>query len=188
MVLLTFEVYAEITSSVSWGEAAIGFSVDEPLPEEIHGTNKVIGVVNIYVIGIAVKYGPTTVTANVGKGNHYVILGASPPPTLGDWTSYLRLRGLGVTVEGYKHNYPYIAFNVDEKGVARVIGWGTIAPGGAPIAEPGGGSIFGPGAVEAIGDMTVEIMENMMPMMLMIMMVNMMMSMVMGLVSGMTTI
>jgi hypothetical protein len=190
MVVLSFEIYAKVgaTSLVSWGSAVVGFSVDTPLPDKISGTPFARGFIGFPIVGTLIfgEFGPTTVTVNVGTGQHYVILGVEIPGFLTVSSVRLRLSGLGVTVDRSfgaldPKQYVYIAFEVDRNGATRVIGTGVIAPGGAPIATPGGGSII-PGD---IGTVMAETMGVMLQAMLPIMMFNMMMQMMVGMIQGM---
>jgi hypothetical protein len=190
MVVLAFEIYAKVgaVSLVSWGSAVVGFSVDTPLPDKISGTPFAKGLIGFPVVGTLIfgEYGPTTVTVNVGTGQHYVILGVEIPGFLNVSSIRLRLSGLGVTVDRTfgpldPKQYVYITFEVDRNGAARVISTGTIAPGGSPIATPGGGDIIS----GDIGAAMAETMEVMLQAMLPIMMFNMVMQMMVGMIQGM---
>jgi hypothetical protein len=186
MMLVAFNVYAEITA-LTLGSVYIGFSVDEPLPSTFSQvTGKVIGILDIFGVGIAVKFGPTQFPVNVGTGTHYVILGIQFPGI--SFSGYrLRLQGAGTEIDktfGLTDSvqYVYIAFNVDKNGAITPIATGVIAPGGAPIQTPGGGGIFGGDISNAIAGMMGPLMEMMVP----IMMLNMMMSMMTGLIQSIT--
>ncbi|MDW8086292.1 MAG: hypothetical protein RMI45_08685 [Ignisphaera sp.] len=187
-MLIPFTVEAEITA-LGLGKAYIGFSVDEPLPErfsEIPG--KTVGIIDIVVIGVGVKFGPTTVNINVEAGNHYVILGIQLPVISISGCS-LKLSGAGAkastsfnAIESLK--YVYIAFNVDKNGVVKIINYGEIAPGGAPIVNPGGGSIFEGDVSNAI----TLVMGNLIQMMLPLAIMSMMLNLMTGLIQGMTMV
>jgi hypothetical protein len=187
MALVTFNVYGEVVA-LALGSFYMGFSVDEPLPERFSDIpGKVIGVQRIYIVG-KVSFGPTQVTANVGEGNHYVILGIQPADlSLAELQAYrLRLQGAGTEIDrtftSTVAQYVYIAFNVNKNGAVTPIGTGVIAAGGAPIQTPGGGGIFGGDIGGAMAGMIGPLMEMMIP----IMMLNMMMSMMTGLIQSIT--
>jgi hypothetical protein len=187
MVLLTFNVYAEVTA-LALGEFRLGFSVDEPLPEKFSDIpGKVIGVQRINIIG-KIVFGPTQVPVTVGVGNHYVILGIQPADlSFIELQSYrLRLQGAGKEIDktftATVAQYVYITFSVDKNGAVTPIATGVIAPGGAPIQTPGGGGIFGGDISNVMAGMMRPIMEMMVP----IMMLNMMVSMMAGLIQSMT--
>lgn len=187
MVLVTFNVYGEVVA-LALGSFYMGFSVDEPLPERFSGVpGKVIGVQNIYIVG-KVSFGPTQVTANVGEGNHYVVLGIQPADlSFTELQSYrLRLQGAGTEIDrtftSTVAQYVYIAFNVDKNGAVTPVGAGVIAAGGAPIQTPGGGGIFGGDIGSAMAGMIGPLMEMMIP----IIMLNIMISMMTGLIQSMT--
>jgi hypothetical protein len=185
MVMLSFEVYADFTGvTLSFG-AYVGFAIDQPLPDHFGGTDFAKGIINV-IPGVTSAFGPTTMPVNVGTGQHYVILGIDVPWGFAAAAYRLKLSGLGVTVDRTfgvldPKQYVYIAFEVDRNGAARVIGTGTIAPGGSPIATPGGGGII-PGD---IGTVMAETMGVMLQAMLPIMMFNMMMQMMVGMIQGM---
>jgi hypothetical protein len=185
MVVLAFEIYADFTGvALSFG-AYVGFAVDQPLPDHFEGTNFVKGIINV-IPGVTSAFGPVSIPVNVGTGQHYVILGIDVPWGFAAAAYRLRLSGLGVTVDRTfgvfdPKQYVYIAFEVDKNGATRVIGTGTIAPGGSPIATPGGGSII-PGD---IGVAMAETMGVMLQAMLPIVMFNMMMQMMVGMIQGM---
>ena len=185
MVVLSFEIYADFTGvALSFG-VYVGFAVDQPLPDHFEGTEFVKGVINV-IPGVTNAFGPVSVPVNVGTGQHYVILGIDVPWGFAAAAYRLRLSGLGVTVDRTfgvldPKQYVYIAFEVDRNGATRVIGTGTIAPGGSPIATPGGGSII-PGD---IGAAMAETMAVMLQAMLPVMMFNMMMQMMVGMIQGM---
>jgi hypothetical protein len=185
MVLLTFTVYADVTALSTISTAYIGISVDEPLDENFPLTpGKVIGILNIILIGVATPFGPTTVNVNVGPGDHYVILGIKFAGIV--IPAYrLQLKGAGTVVDKVfgltdPKNYVYIAFNVDSNGNIKVISSGIIPPGGSPIVNTGSGNIIGTDITTAVSGMIGPLMESMMPLMLISMMVNMMMGMVTG--------
>jgi len=184
MVLVPFTVYADVTGLVI-GSIYIGLSVDEPLAEKFSSTpGKVIGILNIPIIGVATPFGPTTVNVNVGPGNHYVILGIEFNITISVYR--LQLKGAGTVVDKTfgvtELQYVYIAFNVDSNGNVKVISSGIIPPNGFPIVSSGGGSIFGTDITTAVSGMIGPLMEAMMPLILISMMVNMMMGMVTGII------
>jgi hypothetical protein len=193
MVVLTFEIYAKVgaISLVSWGSAVVGFSVDTPLPDKISGTPFARGLIGFPIVGTLIfgEFGPTTVTVNVGTGQHYVILGVEIPGFLTVSSVRLRLRGLGVTVDRTfgaldPKQYVYIAFEVDKNGATRVISTGVIAPGGSPIATPGGGGII-PGDIGAVmADVMGAMLEIMLPMMMFNMVIQMMVGMIQGMVGA----
>ena len=184
MATVTFTVYVEV-SALMLGSIYVGFSVDEPLPDKFSNLpGKVIGILNIYVVGTGVPYGPTTRLVEAGAGTHYVILGAQYYNMLPNiaWVK-LRLEGLGTSVEHTMGpldplRYVYIAFNVDNKGNVTLITSGTVDPGVAPIASPGGGSGTNMLNISDIINNTTNIMmQTMIPMMMFMMMMNMMMGM-----------
>jgi len=187
MVLVPFTIYVDVTA-VGLGTIAVGFSLNEPLPEKFSGTPKQIGVINLIAVGVATPYGPTTINANVTAGTHYVILGIQFEGIA--ISAYrLKLEGAGLSVDrtfGVLEpiTYVYIAFSVDKNGVVSPISSGTISPGGAPIANTGSGSIYGSG----LGDALSEIMVTMMYMMLPIMMMNMTMNMIGGMMTSMVQV
>ena len=176
MVLVPFTIYADVTA-VGVGAAAVGFSLDEPLPEKFGGTPKQIGVINLLVVNVATSYGPTTMVANVTAGTHYVILGIQFEGFI--IQSYrLKLEGAGLSIDRTfgafgPITYVYIAFSVDKNGVVSPISSGTISPGGAPIVNTGSGSIYGGGLGEALSEVMVTMMYTMIPIMMMNMMINM---------------
>jgi len=184
LATITFTVYVEV-SALMLGSIYVGFSVDEPLPDKFSNLpGKVIGILNIYVVGTGVPYGPTTRLVEAGAGTHYVILGAQYYNMLPNiaWVK-LRLEGLGTSVEHTMGpldplRYVYIAFNVDNKGNVTLITSGTVDPGVAPIASPGGGSGTNMLNISDIINNTTNIMmQTMIPMMMFMMMMNMMMGM-----------
>jgi len=184
LATVTFTVYVEV-SALMLGSIYVGFSVDEPLPDKFSNLpGKVIGILNIYVVGTGVPYGPTTRLVEAGAGTHYVILGAQYYNMLPNiaWVK-LRLEGLGTSVEHTMGpldplRYVYIAFNVDNKGNVTLITSGTVDPGVAPIASPGGGSGTNMLNISDIINNTTNIMmQTMIPMMMFMMMMNMMMGM-----------
>jgi hypothetical protein len=188
MVLVPFTVYADVTA-LALGSIYIGLSVDEPLASGFSSTpGKVIGILDIYIIGYAVPFGPTTVNVNVGPGNHYVILGIQLPGV--SISAYrLQLKGAGTVIDktfGVLEpvQYVYIAFSVDKNGAVTPISSGIIPPGGSPIANPGGGDIFGPGTMDAMMDAMTNLMIMMIPLMMFSSMMQMMMGMMAGMVSG----
>lgn len=195
-MLISFEIYVRLTQILALGQAYVGLSVDEPLPEKIGGTDKVKGIINIYVVGEDVTFGPTSIMVNVGRGTHYVVLGIQPAPSVplipSVMKAYLRLRGLGVTSETTitipeSIRYVYIAFEVTVKNnveTVNVIGTGTIAPGGVPISTSGGGSISGGEMFTQMGDTMAELMKDMMPLIFFAMMINMMMSLMTGMLGA----
>jgi hypothetical protein len=188
MVLIPFTVYADVTA-LAIGAVYIGLSVDEPLADKFSSTpGKVIGIINIYAVGIAVPFGPTTVNVSVGPGDHYVILGIELPAV--SFSAYrLQLRGAGTVIDKVfgalePKQYVYIAFNLDRNGNIKIISTGIVPPGGSPIATPGGGGILGTDVTTAVTNMMGPLMGMMIPLMTMSMMINMMM----GLVTSVTQI
>jgi hypothetical protein len=186
MALVPFTVYADVTA-LAVGSVYIGLSVDKPLEDKFSSTpGKVFGILDIYAVGIAVPFGPTTVNVSVGPGDHYVILGIElPTPSFSAYR--LQLRGAGTEIDRVfgllePKQYVYIAFNLDRNGNIKVISTGTVPPGGSPIATPGGGDIFGTDIATAVANMMGPLMQMMVPLMTMSMMINMMM----GLVTTMT--
>jgi hypothetical protein len=184
LATVSFTVYVEV-SALMLGSIYVGFSVDEPLPDRFSSLpGKVIGILNIYVVGTGVPYGPTTRLVEAGAGTHYVILGAQYYNMLPNiaWIK-LRLEGLGARVEHTMGpldplRYVYIAFNVDDKGNVTLITSGTVDPGVAPITSPGGGSSINmPDISKIMNDTTNMMMQTMIPMMMFMMMMNMMMGM-----------
>jgi len=187
MVLVPFTVYADVTA-LALESIYIGLSVDEPLASNFSQTpGKVIGIIDIYIIGYAVPFGPTTVNVNVGTGNHYVILGIQPGESTGSYR--LQLKGAGTVIDktfGVLEavQYVYIAFSVDKNGAVTPISSGIISPGGSPIVNPGGGGIFGPGTIDAMMNAMINLMTMMLPLMMFSSMMQMMMGMMAGMVSG----
>ena len=182
MVLVPFTIYADVTA-LALGTVYIGLSLDEPLADKFSSTpGKVVGMIDIYAVGIAVPFGPITRNASVGPGDHYVILGIELPAV--SFSAYrLQLRGAGTVIDRVfgvlePKQYVYIAFNLDRNGNIKVISTGTVPPGGSPIATPGGGSFLGTDIATAAVDMMGPLMEMMIPLMTMSMMINMMMGLV----------
>jgi hypothetical protein len=192
VAIISFTVYVE-ASALMLGSIYVGFSVDEPLPDKFSDKpGKVIGILNIYVVGTGVPYGPTTRLVEAGKGTHYVILGAQYYNMLPNiaWVK-LRLEGLGARVEHIMGpldplRYVYIAFNVDDKGNVTLITSGTVDPGIAPISSQGGGSGINMLDIsDIINNTTNMMMYVMMPMMMFMMMMNMMMGMMQSMAGAM---
>lgn len=189
MAIISFTVYVEV-SALMLGSVYIGFTVDEPLPDRFSNLpGKVMGILDIYGVGVRVPYGPTSRLVDAGAGTHYVILGAQYGDVLPNLTwAKLRIEGAGTSAEydmGALNpvRYVYIAFQVDSKGNVTPLGSGVIDPGAAPIASSGGGSgINMPDMSALMNDTTNMMMQVMMPMMTFMMMMNMMM----GIMQSMT--
>jgi hypothetical protein len=192
LATVPFTVYVEV-SALMLGSVYVGFSVDEPLPDRFSDKpGKVIGILNIYVVGAGVPYGPTTRLVEAGKGTHYVILGAQYYNMLPNiaWVK-LRLEGLGASVEHTMGpldplRYVYIAFSVDDKGAVTPLGSGTVDPGVAPIESSGGGSGINMLDIsDIINNIMNMMMQVMMPMMMFMMMMNIMMAMMQSMAGAM---
>jgi len=192
MAIIPFTVYAEVTA-LMLGSVYIGFSVDEPLPEKFSNQlGKVMGILDIYGVGINVTYGPTTRLVSAGTGIHYVVLGIQFGEILPNISSAkLRLTGAGTSAE-YSFGplqpvkYLYIAFEIKSNGAIVPIASGVIEPGAAPISTPGGGSALGADVSTAMSEAMHGIIEMMLPLMMLSMMVNMMTGMVMSLTQAFT--
>ena len=165
------------------GSVYIGFTVDEPLPDRFSNLpGKVMGILDIYGVGVRVPYGPTSRLVDAGAGTHYVILGAQYGDVLPNLTwAKLRIEGAGTSAE-YDMGaldpvrYVYIAFSVDDKGAVTPLGSGVIDPGAAPIASSGSASGTNmPDINKIMNDTTNMMMQTMIPMMMFMMMMNMMM-------------
>jgi hypothetical protein len=192
MAIISFTVYVEV-SALMIGSVYIGFSVDEPLPDRFSNLpGKVIGILDIYGVGVRVPFGPTTRLVEAGAGTHYVILGVQFGDVLPNITwAKLRIEGAGTSAE-YNMGaldpvrYVYIAFSVDDKGAVTPLGSGTVDPGVVPIASSGGASgINMPDISKIMNDTTNMMMQVMMPMMMFMMMMNMMMGMMQSMAGAM---
>jgi len=192
MAIISFTVYVEV-SALMVGSVYVGFSVDEPLPDRFSNLpGKVIGILDIYGVGVRVPYGPTSRLVQADAGTHYVILGAQYGDVLPNLTwAKLRIEGAGTSAE-YDMGaldpvrYVYIAFSVDDKGAVTPLGSGVIDPGVAPIASSGGGSgINMPDISTLMNNTTNMMMQTMIPMMMFMMMMNMMMGMMQSMAGAM---
>jgi hypothetical protein len=192
LATISFTVYVEV-SALMLGSVYIGFTVDEPLPDRFSNLpGKVIGILDIYGVGVRVPYGPTSRLVEAGKGTHYVILGAQYGDVLPNITwAKLRIEGAGTSAE-YDMGaldpvrYVYIAFQVDSKGKVTPLGSGVIDPGVAPITSSGGGSGINMSDIsDIINNTTNMMMQTMIPMMMFMMMMNMMMGMMQSMAGAM---
>jgi len=192
LAIISFTVYVEVTALMI-GSVYVGFSIDEPLPGRFSNLpGKVIGIIDIYGIGIKVPFGPTSRLVEAGAGTHYVILGAQFGDMLPNITwAKLKIEGAGTSAE-YDMGpldpvrYVYIAFQVDSKGNVTPLGSGVVDPGVAPITSSGGGSVINMPDIGVFMNDTINMMmQAIIPMMMFMMMMNMMMGMMQSMAGAM---